>query len=92
MIPAPTQQQTGFDFAKSRGQLLAVEGVRVGFLLAILAVAFGFQIAQPEFVNLDVVLPVYALLAAQFSINAIYLIFFERAVRNWIPTAALFAV
>ena len=79
-------------FFKNRSQLLIVEGVRVAFLVGILAVTASFQAAQPAFIHLDLLLPVYLLLAAQFAINAVYLIFFERASRGWQATSSLFAL
>lgn len=89
---AKTEGESGFDFANSRGQLLLLEGVRIAFLLAILVVTLAFQAAQPEFVNVDVLLPVYGLLAIQFAVNFVYVAFFDRAVRSWQPTAFLFAI
>ena len=80
-----------FDFTKSRGQLLVIEGVRLGFLLAILGITLAFQAFQPEFVNLDVLMPVYTLMAFSFVLNAIYLVAIEEALKYWVTTAFLFA-
>lgn len=70
--------------------MLIIEGVRLGFLLAILAITLGFQALQPQFVNIEVVFPVFVLMAAAFTLNAIYLLFFETALKIWVPTAILF--
>ena len=70
--------------------MLIIEGVRLGFLLAILAITLGFQALQPEFVNIEVLFPTFMLMASAFTLNAIYLLFFETALRMWVPTAILF--
>ncbi len=70
--------------------MLIIEGVRIGFLLAILAITLGFQALQPQFVNIEVIFPVFVLMTAAFSLNAIYLMFIEAALKVWIPTALLF--
>jgi two-component system, NtrC family, sensor histidine kinase PilS len=78
------------DFTKSRSQMLIIEGVRLGFLLAILAITLGFQALQPEFVNIEVLFPTFMLMASAFALNAVYLLFFESALKLWLPTAILF--
>ncbi|MES2962584.1 MAG: ATP-binding protein [Bdellovibrionota bacterium] len=80
-----------FDFTKSRAQMVIIEAVRLGFLLAILAITLIFQALQPEFVNIEVILPVYIMMACAFAVNALYLIFFEDALKIWISTAILFS-
>lgn len=88
--PVKAAKETNFDFTKSRGQMLIIEAVRLGFLLVILAITLIFQALQPEFVNTDVLLPIYLLMAASFMLNAAYLVFFERALTVWPATAFLF--
>jgi two-component system sensor histidine kinase PilS (NtrC family) len=78
------------DFTKSKSQMMIIEGVRIGFLLAILAITLGFQALQPHFVNIEVIFPVFVLMAVAFSLNAIYLLFIESALKYWAPTAFLF--
>jgi len=78
------------DFTKSQSQMMIIEGVRIGFLLAILAITLGFQALQPQFVNIEVIFPVFVLMAVAFTLNAIYLIFIESALKFWGPTAFLF--
>lgn len=80
----------GFDFSRSRAPMTVIAAVRLGFHLAILAIILGFQAIQPEFVNTEVLLPVYILMGIAFSIHSIYLIFFDRALNSWPITAFLF--
>jgi two-component system sensor histidine kinase PilS (NtrC family) len=82
---------TALDFTKSRSQMLTIESVRMAFLMAILLITLAFQAFQPEFVNVDVLIPIYTLMAAAFALNAVYLFFFEEALRLWLPTAILFS-
>ncbi len=88
--PRPTRTRIGFDFSQSRSQMLIIAAIRVGFHLAILAIILGFQALQPEFVNIEVLLPVYLLMFVAFTINSAYLVFFERALYSWSVTAFLF--
>ena len=80
----------GFDFSRSRTPMTVIAAVRLGFHLAILLIILGFQAIQPEFVNSEVLLPVYVLMAIAFSIHSIYLVFFDRALNSWPITAFLF--
>lgn len=80
----------GFDFSRSRTPMTVIAAVRLGFHLAILVIILGFQAIQPEFVNSEVLLPVYVLMAIAFSIHSVYLIFFDRALNSWPVTAFLF--
>jgi two-component system, NtrC family, sensor histidine kinase PilS len=80
-----------FDFTKSRAQMVIIEAVRLGFLLAILGITLVFQALQPEFVNIEVLLPVYVMMACAFAVNALYLLFFEEALKLWVTTAILFS-
>jgi two-component system sensor histidine kinase PilS (NtrC family) len=83
--------EVSLDFSKSRNQMMIIQGVRLGFLIVILAITLAFQALQPEFVNIDVLLPIYILMAAAFTLNAIYLFLLDEALKMWIPTAILFA-
>lgn len=80
----------GFDFSRSRAPMTVIAAVRLAFHLAILAIILGFQAIQPEFVNIEVLLPVYVLMGIAFSIHSIYLIFFDRVLNSWPITAFLF--
>lgn len=79
-----------FDFTNSRSQMLAIEAIRLGFLLVIFGVTIVIEASQPEFVNAEVLMPVFALMAAAFSLNGLYVVFFEEALKLWIATAILF--
>jgi two-component system sensor histidine kinase PilS (NtrC family) len=86
----PTKIDSTFDFSKSRSQMLVIEAVRVGFLWAILVISLAFQALQPEFVNVDVLIPVYILMAVSFVLNGLYLMFIEKLLKVWVSTAILF--
>ncbi len=79
-----------FDFTRSRSQILILKGVRITFLIVILLVTLIFQALQPEFVNTEVILPIYLMMALMFTINAFYLAFFEFWLKYWFATAILF--
>lgn len=85
-----TQEAKGFDFSRSRTPMTVIAAVRLGFHLAILIILLGFQAIQPEFVNTELLLPVYILMGIAFSIHSVYLIFFDRALHSWPITAFLF--
>ncbi len=80
----------GFDFSKSRTQMVIISAVRLGFHIVILAIILGFQALQPEFVNFEVLQPVYILMAIAFIINATYLVLLDEALDKWPVTAFLF--
>ena len=88
---AASRSDLNFDFTKSRAQLLVIEAVRIGFLIAILIITLIFQAFQPDFVNLDVLVPVYGLMCVSFILNTLYLVFLEEALQLWITQAFLFA-
>lgn len=67
-----------------------ISAVRLGFHISILLIILGFQALQPEFVNADVLFPVYILMGVAFTIQSIYLIYFDRALNSWPVTAFLF--
>lgn len=70
--------------------MTVIAAVRLGFHLAILLIILGFQAVQPEFVNTEVLLPVYILMAIAFTIHSVYLVFFDHALNSWPVTAFLF--
>jgi two-component system sensor histidine kinase PilS (NtrC family) len=80
----------GFDFSRSRTPMTIIAAVRLGFHLSILLIILGFQALQPEFVNTEVLFPVYLLMGVAFSIHSVYLLFFDRALNSWPVTAFLF--
>jgi two-component system, NtrC family, sensor histidine kinase PilS len=82
--------QGALDFSKSRSQMVIIQIVRLAFVFLILAVTLIFQAIQPEFINTEVLLPIFALMGISFVLNSIYLVFFDLALRYWITTASLF--
>jgi two-component system sensor histidine kinase PilS (NtrC family) len=82
--------EKGFDFSRSRAPMTIIAAVRLGFHLSILLIIIGFQALQPEFVNTEVLFPVYLLMGVAFSIHSMYLLFFDRALNSWPVTAFLF--
>lgn len=78
------------DLSRSRGQLLIIESVRLAFVLALLAISMVFQALQPEFINTDLLFPVYSILAISFLVNWLYVLYFDESLKNWFPTAFLF--
>jgi two-component system sensor histidine kinase PilS (NtrC family) len=84
------KSEVAFDFTNSRSQMLVIQGVRMAFLYIILAVTLVFEAVQPEFVNMEVLLPVFILMSISFILNALYLLFFEEALKLWLATAFLF--
>lgn len=51
---------------------------RLGYLLVILIFVLLLQTSQSTFINLDLLLPIYALLTVSFFINSVYLVFAEK--------------
>ncbi|HEX4923452.1 MAG TPA: hypothetical protein VFV50_05180, partial [Bdellovibrionales bacterium] len=79
-------------FEKRRQRLFGIEAGRLGFLVAILIINLLLQVRQPEFVSLDILVPLYSLLLGSFFINALYVWFSARTFSNWVFTAALFSL
>lgn len=82
--------EANLNFTNNRSQMLIIEAVRLAFLTAILAITLIFQSFQPGFINFEVLLPTYTLLAAGFLFNAFYLLFLQHCLRIWVTTAFLF--
>jgi two-component system, NtrC family, sensor histidine kinase PilS len=85
-----TKSEFAPDFQKSKSQMMIIQGIRLGFLLVILLVTLGFQAIQPEFVNTEVLMPVFVLMATAFLLNALYMTWLDRALVFWPATAFLF--
>lgn len=77
----------------ARTRLVMLQAVRLGFFWAILLITLIFQIRQPEFVNVSIVLPLYGMLSAVFLINSFYT-YYLRSFENrlYMITASLFAL
>ncbi len=84
------QRNERFDFTKSANQMLIIEAVRLGFLWTILIILIAFGTLQPEFINVEIMVPIYIMLASAFILNSVYLLYFEQALKTWLPTAILF--
>jgi len=72
-----------FDSDMKRSRLLFIEMGRLGFLVAILLISVSFQILKPNFFSVEVVMPLYWILASSFLLNALYLYFFSQSVKTW---------
>src|SRR6476661_1955618 len=82
--------EANLNFTNNRSQMLIIEAVRLAFFTAILAITLIFQSFQPGFINFEVLLPTYTLLAAGFLFNAAYLLYLPQCLRVWPTTAFLF--
>ena len=71
---------------------LLVHAIRTAFLVCILLVSVIYQIRLGNFLNVEIWLPVYAVLLTSFTLNAIYLFFFDRLVAQHYWNAGLFAL
>ena len=89
-MDSKTERTENFDFTKSANQMLIIEAVRLGFLWTILVILIGFGTLQPEFINVEIMVPLYVMLASAFILNSLYLLYFEQALKNWFATAILF--
>lgn len=74
---------------RNRPYLLA-HGIRTAFLVSILVVSFVYQIRLGNFLNVEMWLPIYAVLGCNFLLNAIYLFYFDRLSQHVLWNALLF--
>lgn len=85
------QSQDAFKNEAARNKLVVLQAVRLGFFSVILAITIIFQIRQPDFVNFDVVFPLYCMLATVFFLNILYTFYLRTFVeRLFLVTATLF--
>ncbi len=89
-MSSATKRAEKFDFTKSANQMLIIEAIRLGFLWTILLILIGFGTFQPEFINTEVMVPIYVMLASAFVLNSLYLVYFDQALKNGFATAILF--
>lgn len=61
---------------------LFVHSIRTAFLVCILLVSIVYQINIGNFLNVEIWLPVYGVLVANFFLNSVYLFFFDRLERQ----------
>ena len=71
---------------------LLVHTIRTVFLVGILLVSIVYQVHLGNFLNTEIWLPVYGVLLANFLLNSVYLVFFEKLERQELWNAALFAL
>lgn len=71
---------------------LFVHAIRTAFLVGILLVSVVYQVHLGNFLNVEIWLPVYGVLLANFFLNAVYLFFFDRLEKQAPWNAALFAL
>lgn len=66
------------DPQRLKKRLLIIETVRISFLIIITLLTILFQLKQPKFINIEIILPLYCMLAGNFIINSFYLFFIEK--------------
>lgn len=71
---------------------LLVHAIRTAFLVSILLVSVVYQIHLGNFLNIEIWLPVYGVLLANFCLNSLYLFLFERIQNQERWNAVLFAL
>lgn len=71
---------------------LLVHAVRTAFLVCILLVSVVYQVQLGNFINIEIWLPVYAVLGAGFLLNSIYLFTFNQARHHGYWNGALFGL
>jgi two-component system sensor histidine kinase PilS (NtrC family) len=71
---------------------LLVHAVRTAFLVCILAVSVVYQIHLGNFLNVEIWLPVYSVLGANFFLNAVYLFLFNKIKHQERWNAVLFGL
>jgi two-component system sensor histidine kinase PilS (NtrC family) len=71
---------------------LFVHSIRTIFLVCILLVSVVYQIHLGNFVNVEIWLPVYAVLLANFFLNSVYLFFFDKLERQSYWNGVLFGL
>ena len=70
---------------------MLVNFLRVGLLVCVLLIFLIFQSNQPNFLNIEVLIPVFLVLSISFLINSCFLMFFEKlSSKPWV-TGCLFA-
>ena len=79
------------DFSQSRRQILIVEAVRLGFYLSVLLMTVILQSVQPQFVNYEILWPIYMTLFVAFLVHTIYVYVFDQTKHPEILKAILFA-
>ncbi len=71
---------------------LLVHSIRTAFLVCILLVSVVYQINIGNFLNVEIWLPVYGVLLANFFLNSVYLFMFERLEKQAYWNGVLFGL
>lgn len=71
---------------------LLVHSIRTAFLVCILLVSVVYQINLGNFLNVEIWLPVYAVLLANFFLNSVYLFLFDTLEQQQYWNGVLFAL
>lgn len=69
-----------------------IRSVRVFYLTALLIFVLLLQTSQASFINISMLLPIYALLSLLFLVNSVYLYFYERIKDITIANGFMFAI
>ena len=67
-------------FALRRRPIQTIESIRVGLITIVLFMTVALQNLQPQFVNLDVLLPVYLFTFLTSMVHVFYVFFIKRAI------------
>ena len=78
----PTSGERDPSDSLSRSQFMLVKSVRVGLLVCISVIFLIFQANQPNFINIEVLIPIFALLSVSFFMNSCLLVCFEKTMFN----------
>ena len=69
-----------------------IRTARVFYLSALLIFVLLLQTSQSSFINISMILPVYALLSFSFLVNAVYLYVYEKVKSNDFVNGSMFAI
>ncbi|MCB0357446.1 MAG: hypothetical protein KDD40_10580, partial [Bdellovibrionales bacterium] len=69
-----------------------IRSARVLYLAALLVFVLLLQTSQSTFINISMLLPVYALLSFSFLISSVYLYFYENIKNNNFINGSMFAI
>ncbi len=85
------QAKDYFRHEEARTKIVILQAVRLGFLSVILLITLAFQIRQADFINYDVLFPLYAMLTFVFFVNGLYTFYLRTfSERLFLVTATLF--
>ncbi|MCA9355802.1 hypothetical protein KC865_04650, partial [Candidatus Kaiserbacteria bacterium] len=70
--------EINFDLSTPEMLNKIIRAVRVFYVTALLLFVLLLQTSQSTFINVSMLLPVYALLSLSFLVNSIYLYYYEK--------------